>query len=410
MIKVSISIMSYMLDYHFTTETMNYLKDTCNVHNFSKENEDKYLVSYNKSKSSVKDNISTTGLHRSLIFLNGNLVCFSPPKSLQFNDFCNKYPNLSDNNILVEEFIEGTMINVYYNNISNSWEIATKNNIGATNSFHKNSFYSFGSMFYDTCKYIGFDLNSGLNKQYCYSFVMKHPHNLMIEIVTHPSLYLIDVYEIKNISDTNVLIQVKNRNEIFEGLTIQWDIKIPIKIQINKYEDLCFLKLFQTNDSYYIRKCITMGYVIKNLSTDERTKIRNDEYEYLHNLKGNQQDFFYQYLTLRQSGQVKEYLRYFPENYSSLISYRDTLHNFTQNVYLYYYMIHVMRNTTLANIPHCYKNFVYKLHGLYISEKMNEPSFKVSKKYVIDYINKLHPSLLIKSLNEYINICYASHN
>ena len=41
---------------------------------------------------------------------------------------------------------------------------------------------------------------------------------------------------------------------------------------------------------------------------------------------------------------------------------------------------------------------------------MNEPSFKVSKKYVIDYINKLHPSLLIKSLNEYINICYASHN
>ena len=187
---------------------------------------------------------------------------------------------------------------------------------------------------------------------------------------------LIDVYEIIY---TNVLIQVKNRNEIFEGLTIQWDIKIPIKIQINKYEDLCFLKLFQTNESYYIRKCITMGYVIKNLSTDERTKIRNDEYEYLHNLKGNQQDFFYQYLTLRQSGQVKEYLRYFPENYSSLISYRDTLHNFTQNVYLYYYMIHVMRNTTLANIPHCYKNFVYKLHGLYISEKMNEPSFKVAQ-------------------------------
>ena len=41
---------------------MNYLKDTCNVHNFSKENEDKYLVSYNKSKSSVKDNISTKGI------------------------------------------------------------------------------------------------------------------------------------------------------------------------------------------------------------------------------------------------------------------------------------------------------------------------------------------------------------
>jgi hypothetical protein len=397
--------MSYTLDYHFTTETMEHLKNTCNVHNFSKENEDKYLVSYNKSKSLVKENIYTTGLQRSLIFLNGNLVSFSPPKSLSYDYFCSKYPTL-DENILIEEFIEGTMINVYYNNISNNWEIATKNNIGGTNSCNKNSVCNFGNMFYDTCRYIGFDLESGLNKKYCYSFVMKHPYNPMIEIVTHPALYLIDVYEIDNVSDSNILIHIKNRNEIVEELTIHWDIKIPRQIKFNNYEDINFLKLFQTNDVCYIRKCITMGYVIRNLSTGERTKLRNQEYEYLHKLRGNQMDFFYRYLELRQLDNVKEFLKYFPENYNLFISYRDTLHNFTENVYLYYFMVNVTRTATLGNIPNCYKKMVYKLHGLYISEKINNPSFKISRKYVIDYVNKLHPSILIKCLNEYVDDCY----
>lgn len=400
--------MSYTLDYRFTSETMDCLNETCNIHNFSKENEDKYLVSYNKNKRSVRDNVSTIGLHRSLIFLNSNLVCFSPPKSLQFNEFKEKYPDLTNDNISIEEFIEGTMINVYYNNISNSWEIATKNNIGATNSFYKNSFYTFGSMFFDTCRYIGFNLEDGLNKKYCYSFVMKHPYNTMVEIVTYPSLYLIDVYEIENVSDTNTVIHIKNRNKIFEELTINWDIKIPRKIMFNGYEDIKFLNLFDTNDPKYIRKCLVMGYVIKNLSTGERTKIRNDEYEYLHKLRGNQPDFLYQYLTLRQSGKISEYLKYFPEDYNTMNSYRSLFHNFTENVYLYYFSINVTRTNTLGTIPYFYRRFVYNLHGLYISEKANNQRFKVTRKYVIDYVNSLHPSIIIKCLNEYIDNCYTN--
>lgn len=237
---------------------------------------------------------------------------------------------------------------------------------------------------------------------------MKHPYNQMVEIVNYPSLYLIDVYEIENVSDANILIHVKNRDEIATNLSIDWDIKLPRQVHFNKYEDIIFLKLFPSNDPYYIRRCITMGYVIKNKITNERTKIRNDEYEKLHKLRGNQSDLLYQYLLLRQSSEVKNYLQYFPENYDLMNSYRNTLHTFTENVYLYYIAINIMRTTILSNVPSCYKQHLYKLHGLYILKKINEPSFKITKKYIIDYVNKLHPSILIISLNKYLDVCYSS--
>jgi hypothetical protein len=393
--------MSYTLNYNFTPEMVENLKESCNVRNFSKENEEKYLVSYNKNKTLVE----TIGLHRSLIFLNDNLVCFSPPKSLAFYDFCKKYPTISEN-VVIEEFIEGTMINVFYNDVSHGWEIATKNNIGATNHFYKNSMYSFGNIFYDTCRYIGFNLEEALNKKYCYSFVMKHPYNQLIEIVTNPSLYLIDVYEIENCQNSGILIHVKNRNEIAEQLSINWDIKIPREIHFKEYEDIGFLKLFPSNDNHYIRKCISMGYVIKNISTGERTKLRNEEYEYLHKLKGNQPDLLYHYLSLRQSGFMREYLKYFPENYNLFNGYRNEIHSFTETVHSCYKLMHITKEM-VHDIPKCYKQHVYKIHGIYISHKINNTPFKVTKQCVIDYINELHPSMLINSLNEHLDICYS---
>ena len=398
--------MSYTLDYMFTTETMEYLKETCNVRDFSKENEDKYLVSYNKNKTQINnDNIDTIGLHRSLIFLNNNLLCFSPPKSLSYDYFCKKYPNPNDN-IVVEEFIEGTMINVYYNNISKNWEIATKNNIGATNFFYKDSIYTFGDLFYDICRYIGLNLENELNKNYCYSFVMKHPYNQMVEIVTYPSLYLIEVYEIEKLSETNIKIHIKDRNEIVGQLSINCKINSQFNFHFRNYENINFLNLL-SKDPYSIRKYITMGYVIKNKITGERTKLRNPEYEYLHKLKGNQSDFFYRYLELRQSGQVKEFLRYFPEYHNSVDMYSETIHTFTENLYLYYVSVNITRITPLLNVPYCYKQYVYKIHGQYIKEKMNDASFKVSRKYIINYVNNLHPSSLMYSLKKYIDMCYS---
>ena len=69
-----------------------------------------YLLKYDK-KNLTKENYKDVGKFRSLIHKNGKLLSFSPPKSLPFEDFINTYP-LEE--CFAEEFVEGTMINVFY--------------------------------------------------------------------------------------------------------------------------------------------------------------------------------------------------------------------------------------------------------------------------------------------------------
>ena len=68
------------------------------------------IYRYNKSKL-TEDNIQQLGLMRSLIIHNNKIVSFSPPKSISSSKFIdsNKF-----NDIIIEEFIDGTMINLFH--------------------------------------------------------------------------------------------------------------------------------------------------------------------------------------------------------------------------------------------------------------------------------------------------------
>jgi hypothetical protein len=393
--------MSYTLNGNATSEFISCNKEKFNIKNFSKENKSTYLISYNKSNSKVNDdNSNTIGLYRSTIFLNDDLVCFSPPKALSFNHFYKKYPNLDDS-IIIEEFVEGTMINVYYDNISKTWEIATKNNVGATNHFYKNSITSFGNLFYKTALFANFNLDEHLDKRFCYSFVMKHPLNQIVGIINHPSLYLIEIYQIVKLNDTEFKINIVTDSEVSQCLTSKCNILLPKKYNFNTYSDVDFPYLFDIDDAHYIRSYIKMGYVFKNKITGERCKLRNQEYEYLHQLVGNQPDFFYHYMQLRQSGNMKSFLKYFPEYTDMANECRGRIHSYTENLWAYYFEVKIVKSIKLSDVHYAYKPHVYKIHGQYMEGKVQNPYFKVDKKYIMNYVNNLHPSVLMYAINKY---------
>ena len=112
-----------------------------------------YLIKYNKH-SLTHDNVSTLGLFRSVITDGERILSFAPPKSQNYNNFI---VNNDFQDCHISEFIDGTMINVFYNtsNINKNgksspkWEIATRSNIGANCRFNLNSKKTFREMFYD---------------------------------------------------------------------------------------------------------------------------------------------------------------------------------------------------------------------------------------------------------------------
>lgn len=355
----------------------------------TKANEQYTIIRYNKEFLS-NDLVSTYGLLRSVIVSGSKIVSFAPPKSLSGESFMNNYP-VNTSKIIAEQFVEGTMINVFYDTTHNCWQISTRNTVGAEVSFYKFSKKTFNEMFMEACVANNFNIQT-LNPSFCYSFVLQHPENRIVVPFKTPQLYLVSVYEIIQISDTITVIQ-ENLDDVINGG--RWDmttIKFPERYEFTSYSEL-IEKFASPNTSYDI-----LGVVVKNMETGERTKFRNPIYEEVRHLRGNQTKLQYQYLSLRHSGKLSEFLKYYPETKSEMSKFRDQVHMFTNTLHQNYISCYIKKTKPLREYPDQYRTHMFKLHEQYIGDLKSKKSF-VTNTVVIQYVNQLHPSLLMHCLN-----------
>jgi len=348
---------------------------------------DKNLLSY--------DLISSYGLCRSVIINNNNkVVGFAPPKSIPCEDFIKKYSEINGE-IVAEEFIEGTMINVFWDysiGINGSWEIATRNTVGATSSFYKGpNAKSFRQMFLEAAKESNLIIEN-LEKDLCYSFVLQHPENRIVIPFNKPGLFIVAIFKIKN-EDNVIIVEKLDIEQIKEPfISLNCKIQFPKKYSFYKYSDL-IEQFASMNTSYDI-----MGVVLNNIKTGERSKIRNPVYEQVRNLRGNQPKLQYQYICLRKEGKVSDFLKYFPENKHYFSEFRDQIHLFTKTLFSNYISCYIKKEIPFCEFSNQFKSHMFNLHKLYINDLRIKKLF-VNNSIVIKYVNELHPSLLMYSLN-----------
>ena len=358
----------------------------------TKTNTEYTLIRYNKELLH-SENIATYGLLRSIIVSDSKVVSFAPPKSMSSEVFMNKYP-LKTDDLIAEEFVEGTMINVFYDNkcgVNGCWQIATRNTVGADVSFYKHSSKTFHDMFIDACQTNNLNINT-LNPLFCYSFVLQHPENRIVMSFKKPQLYLVGVYLISNEEDT-VRVQESNISDVRQyGLWDTTTVQFPKQYEFNSYEELIAVYA-SANTPYNV-----MGVVVKNLATGERMKIRNPIYEEVRQLRGNQPKLQYQYLCLRSSGKLPEFLKYYPETKAEMSKFREQVHLFTNTLHQNYIDCYVKKDKSLKLFSDQYRTHMYKLHEIYLNELRQKHLF-VTSSVVIKYVNELPPSLLMYSLN-----------
>ena len=343
-----------------------------------------------------EDKINTFGLLRSVIFKNGKIMCFAPPKSHVSKNLVINNDN-NNNDYFMEHFIEGTMINVFYDSDSSTWEIATRSNIGGDISFYMekgwNKEFTFRSMFEETCRNINLDINN-LNKEYVYSFVMQHKKNRIVKPIKENRLYLAEIYKIDGLKIYTIGINDINGENNLYGFA---NSKIQIIKRIRIVDDRHLNTLKQTNASmntpYYI-----MGMVIKD-SFGKRYKFRNPNYETVKKLRGNNPKLQFQYLKLRQAGMVGEYLKFYKEHRELFNEFRGLIHNYTQTLYENYIKCYIKKEKELREFPEKFKTHMYCIHhNLYLPNLMPEKKI-VNKQVVIDYFNNLEASKQMFILN-----------
>ena len=350
-----------------------------------------HILKYDKDWLS-RDSVKTIGLLRSVIFKdNGTIVSFAPPKSLNIDDLTIE----KEQEYIAEKYVEGTMINVFYDTESNTWEIATRSNVGGEICFFMEEGFkeenTFKYMFNEVCETIGFNIND-LNKSYVYSFVMQHPRNRIVKIIKNMKLYLVDVYEI----NTKTINSISTQDMSIFGIPDNTVNKLQ-RVSLESNDDLrkCKDSYASMNTPYDI-----VGVVIKN-KLGERYKYRNPNYEHVRQLRGNQPKLQFQYLNLRQIprdndysmiGKITEYLKYYPEHKVLFNNFRNIIHKYTAELFENYIRCYIRKEKELKHFPEKFRTHMYTIHHeLYLKNLMPEKKY-VNKQVVIDYFNTLHPA------------------
>lgn len=350
------------------------------------------ILRYNKSELNNCDINTDIGLYRSVILLNEKIMAFSPPKSLDECSFMSKY---NPDECSAEEIIEGTMINLFYDPETSNWEISTKSTINACNTFFTNDKdyldtkqnKTFRNLFLEVCKHINFDY-TGLNNKYCYSFVFQHPENKIVIPINEYRLYLISAYCINNTTYTITQLEDQDKLDIIKDTNIM----IPQSYEFTSYDDIEAIILCM-NDTYK-----DTGIMIHHID-GARCKIRNPAYEFVKMLRGNQPKLKYRYIELRQKGQVSAYLNYFPEAYNDFIDFQKEIHSFTEELYENYIRCYIKKEKPLLEFEEKqHRKCMYNLHLIY-KDELKAKGKKIIKQEVINYVNKLHPSILMDCLN-----------
>ena len=254
-------------------------------------------------------------------------------------------------------------------------------------------------------------------KQYCYSFVLQHPKNQIVNVITVPRLYLVAVYEIvrpdgePGTEATMAGVSaIRLERDIFScsfGGTVSrmpsdltcvadaTDAAVSATITPHTVEDYC--RMYGSAET---RSVSLPGVVFHDRDTGFCYKQRNPKYESVKKRKGMEQKLIAQYLQLRKDRAIDEYLKYHPQHSRVFNTFRERLHEYTLRLYDAYIEHYVKKNAKpLKEYDRELKTHMYKLHYDVFLATMKEAGTFVTKHTVINYVNQLAAAQQLACLN-----------
>ena len=346
-----------------------------------------YMLNYIKSKL-TPSNVNSLGLFRSVITDGINVLSFSPPKANKFQDVLDTW-NYDD--LVMEEFIEGTMINLFYNN--ETWMCATKGTIGAKCKFFRDYPKTYRVLFLEAMESCNLEFEM-LNPEYCYSFILQHPENRIVVPFSQKKLVLTNIYKCSGSTVTSI-----NLSMAPEDAKLSYPKSIDLVYE--SYSGKSFLELFDYFSSLNI-DYKNMGIVLKH--NGMRTKIWNPSYLKVKSLRGNNPKIQFQYFHLLKDRRLREFLSFYPEYKELFDKYRIDLHAWTEQLWQNYKSCYIRKEAPLRDYPKQFRTHMYKIHENYLNDLL-PVNAKTDKLTIINYVNSLEPAQLMYSVNfEYRNM------
>jgi len=356
------------------------------------------------------------GNYRSVVTYKGSIVTFAPIKSSSYE----KFRSINDNSsidftkhLYANEVIEGTMINLFYNKEIGDWEIATKSAIGGNYWFYRTKYngsddfdkqMTFRQMFMEAlCEEPNSNLNDSalvksLNVDFSYSFVLQHPANHIVLNISKPVIYLVAGFKIDDNVITHYSPYDMNRFA-FNGSIDNLPILLPCMINIDGKS---------TNEISITSRCYAVGIMLHSKISGKRVKVTNDAYERLKDIRGNNPNIHYHYLSLFAAGNVNEFLLEFPIYKKLFYQFYKQSYAFIKEIHDAYVSYYVNKMGKSIRIDKSLFTHIYTLHNTYYIPTIDSefPTI-VTRDVVSKYYNAMSPKEKLYHVNyktrEYTN-------
>jgi len=410
-----------------------------------------YTLKYDRAKL-TEAQYSSVGRFRSVVFdSDGRVCCVGPAKMLKISEDIQGQPvNSVAGHLTAEEMVEGVMVNLFWRASAGKWLIATKSCVSEVSFDHvieaqaeaqadaqadapvdATSSSSGGEnataatfqkltvqevLRRRICEVLSL-LPGGLDtipKEYCYSLVIQHPKNQIVNVITVPRLYVVAVFQLSETSADAAAAAVVGVN----ALRINRDIfsanfggsvsRMPVGLSCVAEND----EVTATFTPHTVRDYCRMyasaetqsvslpGVVFVDADTGFCYKARNPKYENVKKRKGMEQKLMAQYFQMRKDHGVDVYLKDHPQHARVFRQFRDRLHDYTQRLYESYIAHYVNKDAKpLKEYDRELKTHMYKLHYDIYLATMKEKGVFVTKHTVINYVNNLAVAQQLACLN-----------
>jgi hypothetical protein len=310
-------------------------------------------------------------------------VSIAPPKG---KPVTNSSPNTAQS-ITAEEFMDGTMVNIFQDGDGETVQMATRSRVGGGGAF-----YQTGRTFEEMCK-DALQVNHGLkfddlvqNKAVeqsasFTSIVLQHPSNRIVKQIHSPTFAIVHQGLVE--ADGTITIEEDPAKFQTKGESKGETIQTYAVASIRAAKSVVSWVAQQAQE----RGFGWQGVVIKD-GNGNRWRIRSQVYETVRRIRGNESTHEERYARLRKARMVDQYLAFYPEDREQLYEIEGRFRKHTKQLAHLYGEVFRAKKIAYNDLPWPYKHHVSVLHNLY-KDTLRKEGKKITLEEVIVYVNGL---------------------
>ena len=308
-------------------------------------------------------------------------VCVAPPKGFAVTG------ETMENVTVAEEFVDGTMLNLFREGQGDQLQLATRSRIGGGGKFYDGGL-TFKQMFDAALAENGVKSSSAIlpaasdTKVTVFtSTVIQHPSNRIVRQITKPSFVIVH----QGWTDSEGTVYIEEDPEAFH-CEAEGDF-----FEVQPYT-LASLRGAKSVESWVAQQAQERGFgwqgVVLKDGKGNRWRARSQVYETVRRIRGNESSAEDRFARLRKTRATEQYLAFYPEDRETFYELEGRLRKNTRQLSHFYGDVFRAKKTPYYELPWPYKHHVSVLHNLY-KDTLKKEGKKITLEEVIKYINGL---------------------